>query len=249
MNGTVKMDRIENKVLNIIKSNVTDKKIRILELTPGEGRLTKLLLENGYTNIEALDINPENFKVEGVTCHRGDLNFPLPFESDLFDLIISVEGIEHLEHQYQFANEIHRVLKKGAFTILSTPNIVNFASRLRFLLTGFYSLAERPSSEFHKNWVIEHIYPITFWQLRHILHTNGLFIKKIETDHIRRSALIGILFYPISYFSTWKALKKEPDPQQRKNNMDILKQMHSPEIYLGRTQIILAKKEDHSYKK
>ena len=218
-----------------------------MELTPGQGRLTRLLLDNGYTNIEALDINPENFKVEGVTCHRGDLNKPLPFETNVFDLIISVEGIEHLEHQYQFASEINRVIKKNSFAIISTPNIVNFASRLRFLLTGFYSLAERPSSEFSKNWVVEHIYPITFWQLRHILHTNGLFIKNIETDHIRHSALIGLLFYPLSYFATWKAMRKETDIPQRQKNMEILNQMHKPAIYLGRTQIILAKKEDHSY--
>jgi 16S rRNA A1518/A1519 N6-dimethyltransferase RsmA/KsgA/DIM1 with predicted DNA glycosylase/AP lyase activity len=50
------MDRIENKVLSLIQDNISDKTIRILELTPGQGRLTRLLLDNGYTNIEALDI-------------------------------------------------------------------------------------------------------------------------------------------------------------------------------------------------
>ena len=245
-NGAL-MNRIEDKVLDIVKLSIASKNIRILELTPGKGRLSKMLMDNGYNNIEAMDINPEHFKVEGVKCHKGNLNCPLPFESDLFDLVISVEGIEHLENQYQFASEVNRVLKDNAYAIITTPNIINFASRLRFLMTGFYSLAERPSSEFEKNWVIEHIYPITFWQLRHILHTNGLFIKKIETDHIRRSALIGLIAYPFAYFFTCKSLIKEGDERQRKRNMEILGQIHKPAIYFGRTQIIFAQKQKHSY--
>jgi 2-polyprenyl-3-methyl-5-hydroxy-6-metoxy-1,4-benzoquinol methylase len=243
------MDLTENKVFNLIKENIPDKDIKILELTPGEGNLTRALINDGYHNIQALDIDPDNFKVKDVVCHQGNLNDPFPFDSDSFDLVISVEGIEHLENQYQFASEINRVLKDNAYAIITTPNINNFASRIRYLFTGFYALAERPSSEFEKNWFVEHIYPLTFWQLRHILHTSGLFIQKIETNRIRKSSLIGILFYPFSYFLTWSELKSEPHEGQRKVNMEILKQMHTPALYLGRSQIIFAQKQKHSYVK
>ncbi len=241
------MNRIETKAFEIVISNFTDKKIRILELAPGEGYLTQALIDEGYSNVEALDINPQRFEARGVKCHKGNLNEPMPFESDSFDLVISVEGIEHLENQYKFASELNRVLKENAHTIITTPNIINFASRIRFLMTGFYALAARPSSEFEKNWVIEHIYPLTFWQLRHILHTNGLFIRGIETDHIRKSSIVGLLFYPFTYLLTWKSLAKEGDPRQREKNKEIQKQIHTRAIYLGRTQIIFAEKRKNSY--
>ncbi len=241
------MNRIETQVFEIVRSNFANKGIRILELAPGEGSLTQALVDYGYKNVEALDINPQRFEATGVKCHKGNLNEPMQFESDSFDLVITVEGIEHLENQYRFASELNRVLKENARLIITTPNIINFASRIRFLMTGFYALAARPSSEFEKNWVIEHIYPITFWQLRHILHTNGIFITQIKTDHIRKSSIIGLLFYPLAYLLTWKSLAKEGDVRQKEKNKDILKQIHSPSIYLGRTQIIFAQKRKSSY--
>lgn len=242
------MSRIEARVLRLVRE-AADSRVSILELTPGEGNLTRSLLAAGYSNIEALDLHPENFRVDGVKCHRGDLNRPLPFADGSFDLVISVEGIEHLEHQYQFASEVHRVLKAGGFAVITTPNIANFASRIRFLFTGFYALATRPSSEFEKNWVIEHIYPLTFWQLRHILHTNGLCIRQVTTDKLRRSAAVGALLYPLSFVVTWLALRNEPDVRQRSRNMQILRQIHSPALYFGRTQIVLAQKVLSDYRK
>lgn len=241
------MDLTEQKVLGLIKTYIPNKDAQIMELTPGEGNLTRALIDEGYTNIQALDIEPENFKVDGVTCHKGNLNDLFPFDSASFDLVISVEGIEHLENQYQFASEINRILKNDGYAVITTPNINNFASRIKYLFTGFYALAERPSSEFEKNWYVEHIYPLTFWQLRHILHTNGLFIKKILTNRIRKSSFIGFLFYPFSYYLTWLELKSEPHEGQRKLNMEILRQMHSPALYLGRSQIIFSQKQPHTY--
>lgn len=245
-----RLSRIEDTVVELVASEFPQRgDLRILELTPGEGNLTRQLLERGYTNIEAMDIHPENFRVSGVRCHKGNLSEPFPFADEAFDLVISVEGIEHLENQYQFAAEVSRVLKQGGHAIVTTPNIVNFASRLRFLFTGFYALATRPSSEFEKNWVIEHIYPITFWQLRHILHTNGLFLQRVLTDKIRNSAKIGVLAYPFSYLFTWWALRKEPDARQRRRNMEILRQMHKPALFFGRTQIAFSQKQDSDYVK
>ena len=243
------MDRIEKKVFEIIRGDFKEKNINILELCPGKGNLTRQLLEADFRNIETMDIYPENFTVEGVTCHKGDLNDKLPFQDGQYDLVIVVEGIEHLEYQYRFASECNRILKKDGFLILTTPNINNFASRIRFLITGFYALCTRPSSEFKKDWTIEHIYPLTFWQLRHILHTSGLFIRKITTDHIRRSALPGIFLWPFSRLFTWISLREETEPAQRRANLEINRQMHSPNLYFGRTQILLTQKQPYQYVK
>ena len=144
------MKRIDDKLHAIIVNRFGDKNLKILELCAGKGNLTRALLESGFRNIEALDIYPENFQIPEVTCHRGNLNDPLPFGEESYDLVIVEEGLEHLDYQYRFAAECNRVLKTGGSLLLSTPNIQNFASRIKFLFTGFYALAERPSSEFEK---------------------------------------------------------------------------------------------------
>lgn len=235
------------KVIEVIKSEFKDKSIRILELGPGIGMLTEGLLAAGYSNVEAMDMYPENFKISNVQCHKGNLSEDLPFANESYDLVLAVEAIEHLENQYHFASECARITRLYGSVIITTPNITNFASRVRFFFTGFYSLAIRPSSEFQKNWVIEHIYPLTFWQLRHILHTNGLFIKKVTTSKLKRGALLGLFFWPLSYLFTHRALDTEKEPRQNKMNMEILRQMHTLSLFLGRNQIVLARKEPSEY--
>jgi len=241
------LSRIEKKVFSLVVKNCPDKTIRILELSPGKGHLTTALWEAGFKNIEAMDIYPENFANKDIKCHKGNLSEKFPFDDQSYDLVITVEGIEHLEDQYRFASEINRVLKTGGMLALTTPNIGNFPSRVRFLFTSFYALCTRPSSEFVKNWVIEHIAPVTFYQLRHILHTNGIFIEHITTDHIRRSGYLGILFWPFSYLATMVALRKEKEPRQLSVNMEILRQIHSIPIFFGRTQVTFSRKSGTGY--
>ena len=244
------MHRIEQTVFNLVKKYFPDPNILLLELCPGQGELSRALLNSNYKNLEALDINPENFKAIGIKCHKGNLGEDLLFNNESYDLVIAVEGIEHLENQYHFVNECNRILKPGGILIITTPNIVSFGSRIKFLFTGFYSLCTRPLSEFKKDWVTEHIAPLTFWQLRHILHTNGMFIQEIQTDHIRRSSLIGLAFYPISYLITYlnvTSRSNEIEPKQLRVNKDINNQMHNLSLFFGRTMIVVAKKEEHDY--
>ena len=46
----------------------------------------------------------------------------LPFKSKQFDVVISIQVIEHLADPIDFLAECTRVLKMGGFLILSTPN-------------------------------------------------------------------------------------------------------------------------------
>lgn len=243
----LRMSRLERKVLSLFEGLGLPVQGRVLELAPGRGALSAALVRPGL-EVDALDIHPEHFDPGcGARILQGDLDEPLPFRDETYDLVICCEGIEHLEHQYGFARELARVLKTGGRLILTTPNIANIASRLRFLLTGFFALAVRPSSEFEHDRTIEHIYPLTFWQLRHILHTNGLLIERIATDHIRKSCLPLAVLYPLSYLLTLKALATEREPRQRRANFQIASQMHSAALFFGRTQIIVARKEVPTY--
>ncbi len=238
----VKLSRIERRVLELLDDGAPSGG-QAVELAPGRGALSRALAEKGWS-VAALDFHPENFGPRhGVSLLRGDLDSPLPFRDSSIDLLISCEAIEHLEHQYAFARELARVLRPGGLLALTTPNICNAASRLRFLLTGFYSLSVRPSSEFIRNRFIEHIYCLTFWQLRHILHTSGLVIERSATDRIRRSSLGLAPLWPLSRWFTWSALGSEAEPRQHQANREILKQMHSPALFFGRTMIVLARRK------
>ncbi len=236
------MSRLERKLLKLIGGL---SHCKTLELTPGKGALTAELVKRGHS-VDALDIAPENFIADrtGVRLTAGNLDNPLPYADNSFELVVCCEGIEHLEQQYEFARELARVMAPGATLVITTPNINNAASRLRFLLTGFYSLAERPSSEFERNRYIEHIYPLTFWQIRHILHTAGLKIERVDTDHIRRSGLALAPLWPLSRFFTGRTLATEPDSRQREANREICGQMHSSALFFGRTMIVVAQRRN-----
>lgn len=59
---------------------------------------------------------------------RADLN-RLPFASDSFDLVVSLQALQYLEHPERAVDEIHRVLRPGGHFLLSVPNDNSFKYR------------------------------------------------------------------------------------------------------------------------
>ena len=69
-----------------------------------------------------------------------DLNADkLPYLEGRFSLVTRIETIERLEQIRLILREIFRALEPGGLTVVSTPNILNLPSRLRYLMTGFFS--------------------------------------------------------------------------------------------------------------
>lgn len=219
---------------------------RLLEIPAGEGALAWQLRKLGY-DVTAGDIDPGFFKVDPIPCIRLDLNTRFPVDDGQFDFISCIEGIEHLEDQFQFIRECHRALRPGGHLILSTPNILNLASRLKFLFSGFYSLVPRPINEFSVVPVFDHINPVTYYQVRYLLHSQGFEIIEATTDFYRRGAA-GLLFLrPFVQIYSIRTMRKERDAKQRAANREIRRVMNSLPLLLGRTLIIVARKrEQHS---
>ncbi len=106
---------------------------RMLDLACGRGTTTRLLSGLGY-RVTATDYRVPPPLPAGVERIGGvDLNHFLPFQPAVFDAVDLVEVIEHIENQPQLIREIHRVLRPGGRVLISTPNILNMVSRLRFL--------------------------------------------------------------------------------------------------------------------
>jgi 2-polyprenyl-3-methyl-5-hydroxy-6-metoxy-1,4-benzoquinol methylase len=118
--------------------------LKILELGGGIAELTKRMLKKGFdvTFVDLSDKNLEKARKLGVTALSLDLNEGLKeFDNGIFDGVIILEVIEHIVAAEFLLSEISRVLKKGGFIILSTPNFNFFINRIR-ILTGKLSFDE-----------------------------------------------------------------------------------------------------------
>ena len=70
----------------------------------------------------------------GVTFHQGDVLKPLPTPLDYFDTIIFSEVIEHLQGNPRLAfRHLREALCPGGQIILTTPNLLRLANRLKFM--------------------------------------------------------------------------------------------------------------------
>ena len=214
---------------------------RVLDMAAGEGSLSLNLQKLGF-EVEACDIDPDNFKVQGVRCSACNLDERLPYGDAAFDVLVAIEGIEHLENQFGFIRECHRILRPGGQLILTTPNILGLASRLKYLLTGFYPLVQRPINEFNRCRLHDHINPVTYCQLRYILHTNGFALAEATTDRHRRSSMWLLALYPLLVLLTRRTMRKEADPRQIEANKAIRRHINSLDLLLGRTLIVRAQK-------
>jgi SAM-dependent methyltransferase len=215
---------------------------RLLEIPAGEGALAWQLHKLGYT-VTGGDIDPGFFKVIPLPCIYLDMNRQFPIEDEQFDFVSCIEGIEHLEDQFQFVRECYRILRPNGSLILSTPNVLNLGSRLKFLFSGFFSLVPRPINEFSLVPVFDHINPSTYYQLRYMLHTQGFEITEVATDLVRRSAAVLYWLRPLIQLYSIRTMRKERDLQQREANRAIRRSLNSRELLLGRTLIVVARKK------
>ena len=104
----------------------------VLDVGAGEGTMSYWMQKSGK-KVSACDIRPELFVLKNIECRKVDLNSKIPYKSDTFDIVLAEEVYEHLYNHRTFLDEIHRILKKGGYFILTTPNIHTWYSRLKFL--------------------------------------------------------------------------------------------------------------------
>src|SRR4030043_1081922 len=139
------------KSLLISKRAELENKI-VLDIPAGSGHSTSILIDL-KTKVEAYDLFPNFFKVDGIQCKYADLSKVLPIESKYADYILCQEGIEHLSDQFMLFKEFNRILKMSGTLLLTTPN----ASKLRSKLSYFFSESEyfykiMPPNEIDSIW-------------------------------------------------------------------------------------------------
>jgi 2-polyprenyl-3-methyl-5-hydroxy-6-metoxy-1,4-benzoquinol methylase len=212
---------------------------RLLDIAAGEGALSAAAADMGF-QVSACDLQPEKFKAPGIDCTMCNLDEKVPFDDASFDCAVCIEAIEHLRDRYAFLAECARIIRPGGTLVLTTPNVLNLAARVKYLFTGFLPLFSRPVSEFEARPTHAHINPIPYQYLRHALVSNGFEPTLITTDRYRKSALAFSWLYPFLFFASKHSVRKESLPEQRRVNVQILRTMRSAALLFGRTLIVVA---------
>lgn len=100
----------------------------VLEVACGSGYGSNYLLGKGAKTVvggdlllEAVKYARSRYRKEGLHFVRLDAQ-QLPFADNSFDVVVSIETIEHLPRYEDFLSECRRVIKNGGVFICSTPN-------------------------------------------------------------------------------------------------------------------------------
>ncbi len=163
---------LHEKVLEIAKPYLPGSKILIAGA--GQGSLEQSLLKNGVhaKDIQSVDLNPDQFKLADVAIRFCDLDGPLPFEDEVFDICFATEVIEHLHNPHNLIDEAYRVLKPDCFLFLTTPNVHSFTQKIRFLLTDKFRWFQE--ADYH---CPGHICPIFDWFIERMVRNKFELIR------------------------------------------------------------------------
>ena len=96
--------------------------------------------------IEILESTANIAQSRGIEVYRRDLQQGFPCEDETIDVVSASQIIEHLPDTDGFLREVKRVLKKGGYVIISTPNLASLDSIL-FLMGGWQPAAANVSEE------------------------------------------------------------------------------------------------------
>jgi SAM-dependent methyltransferase len=219
-----------------------DKKAIIIDVPAGNGAFLKRLVDNNYTNIYAIDINNNlMFKHSNFIC--ADMTKRLPFKDKEIDTFVCIEGIEHIDEQFSFIEEAHRVLKDGGEIIITTPNISSIRSRWRYFLTGHHNKCKAPLDEYNPT-PFQHIGMISYPELRYILHTRGFKVEIITSNQIKFVSYIYAICLPLVYLVTSLVYVKYGKKEgTTKTNKEVIKEMFNFDVLFGESLVIKAIKQ------
>lgn len=106
----------------------------VLDAPSGDGWLAQALA--GRATLDGIDLYASAKGYRKIWKH--DLDLPLPVDSGGYDLVCCCEGLEHVGNPLLLLREFHRALKPDGLLIVTTPNVWYPASRLQYLLRGFF---------------------------------------------------------------------------------------------------------------
>ncbi len=165
-----------------------------LDIGAGQGELIRRLGDAMPLRSAACDFHVERFEGAEVPIAQVDLERePLPYPDGAFDLVTCSEVVEHLENYRALVREAYRVTKPGGLLVLTTPNVLNAQSRMRYLAAGFPVLfGPLPVGHDERHSTARHITPIPYFYLAHALLETGFGGVELDIDKVQRTSVLWL---------------------------------------------------------
>ena len=171
-------------------NGLSGKPLRILDAGCGTGINLKYLQILG--DVYGLDISKDalifsrNRGLPSLICGSAD---KLPFKNELFDLVLALDVIEHIDEDLSAVRELNRVLKPGgrliltvpAFQFLWTNHDLALHHKRRYTRSGILSILRLGSFENEKAtyWNFSLFLPVATIRLLKRFHRSG---NEMQTD-------------------------------------------------------------------
>lgn len=219
-----------------------------LDIGAGSGELIDAVTRAFSVKPRACDYRADLMAIESVAVDVADLNKEgLPYPDVSFDLVTCTEVIEHLEHYRSALREASRVLRPGGVFIVSTPNVLNLRSRLRYLFFGFFNMfgpLRLGDDRYHSTH--GHINPVSYFYLAHSLSVAGFTDISVSVDKLQRRSWIplSLLWLPIRVFTEFCINREKREKLQTINgaNEPFVRDMNRLDVLLGRTIVVGCRK-------
>ncbi|MBI3344439.1 MAG: class I SAM-dependent methyltransferase [Gammaproteobacteria bacterium] len=221
--------------------------LKHLDIGAGGGQLIQLMRARLPVESVACDFHIERFGLDGVPMSKVNLNRePLPYSDTAFDLVTCSEVVEHLENYRSLFREARRVLKPGGLLIISTPNVLNAYSRVRYLVSGFANLfGPLPVKNDKLYSTGGHITPIPYFYLAHSLLDADFSDVRLSIDKVQKTSVFWLVpLAPLIGVGWLRFLRLEERKYRTitpENRIHVLRHCSWP-LLVGRTVIVSARK-------
>jgi len=192
------------QVLALLRTRRGEFGPRLLDIPSGGGPVVAGARAAGYDVVE-LDLFPRP-AMRGVCA---DACAALPFRESAFDVVLSMEGIEHFEHQAGFVRECARVLAPGGWLVMTTPNVLTLGARATHLLTGGKVLKQGFVNEVAtlrgrsgRRLYHGHAFLIDAFRLRYLVRIAGLEWKSLAGTTLSPTSLCLSPLLPALHLAT-----------------------------------------------
>ena len=190
--GRVRLDHRVRQALDLVPADAD----RLLDLGAGDGFVTaRLGAAAGARLAVAADVGapaPLAARDRPVSQVTARLPGPLPFRSATFDVVVTLETIEHVLDPDLLLEEVRRVLTPGGTLILSTPRLDSLLV-VGSLLLGVQppgvecSSRRRYGSPFGEQRASGHVHLFTRRALAEALAANGFRLEKYREGRFSSS--------------------------------------------------------------
>lgn len=143
-----KINKFQNCLVNTFLSILKkDKYENVLEVGCGKGFFTFVAAKKGLINNSFCCDVFKDIQIEEIIPYVKNIDYTniniknntFPYQDNKFDLVFSIDVIEHIEDDFKFVKENLRVCKSGGTIVIGTPNyfritniILKLFNRLKF---------------------------------------------------------------------------------------------------------------------